>query len=242
MGENCKNSIIDATAIVKKSSLVENSKIESEVILYESSRLVNSVIGEKSIIGEFSRITSSNLEKLNRVDRNTLIYHSSIGAFSYFGTRNVVMHTEIGKFCSISWNVTIGPANHDYSRMTSHDFLYNDYYGINDGKKVYNRFKEKTIIGNDVWIGTNAIVLNGVKVGNGAVIGANTVVTKDVPPYAIVAGNPGKIIKYRFEKEIISQLEKIKWWNWSLEKIKENFNIISKTPTMDDLNKLKELK
>lgn len=238
MEENLKNSTIHDTASLKQNVFIENSDIEKEVILYENSRVNNSFVGEKSIVGDFSRLTSSKLEKFNRVDRNSLIYHSEIGAFSYFGTRNVIMHSEIGKFCSVSWNVTIGPANHDYNRITSHDFLYNDYYGINEGIEIYDRFNKKTIIGNDVWIGTNAIVLNGVRIGNGAVIGANTVVTKDVPPYAIFVGNPGKVIKFRFEKEIINQLESIKWWDWPLNKIKENFNLISRNPTEDILKKL----
>ena len=78
------------------------------------------------------------------------------------------------------------------------------------------------IVGNDVWIGGNAIILSGVKIGDGAVIGAGSVVTKDVADYEIVAGNPAKHIKYRFKREEIKQLKEIEWWNWSIDKIMEH--------------------
>ena len=78
-----------------------------------------------------------------------------------------------------------------------------------------------TKIGNDVWIGRSAIVLSGVNIGNGAVIGAGSVVTKDVPDYAIVAGNPAKLIRYRFDEHTIQELQSLKWWAWPDEKIKQ---------------------
>src|SRR5690606_8612355 len=127
----------------------------------------------------------------------------------------------IGNFCSISWGVTIGPANHDYSKLTTHDFLYNDFYGIKpiDSSAAYDRFSKKTIVGNDVWIGTNSTILNGLNLGDGVVIGANTIVTKDIPPYSIVVGNPGRIVKMRFDKNIIDELLDLKWWEFPISTI-----------------------
>ena len=92
----------------------------------------------------------------------------------------------------------------------------------------------KTIIGNDVWIGDQCFIKAGVKVGDGAVIGAHAVVTHDVPPYAIVAGNPAKILRYRFSEEEISALLQTKWWEWSDEEIKKNR---SKFSSVDSLTK-----
>jgi acetyltransferase-like isoleucine patch superfamily enzyme len=82
-------------------------------------------------------------------------------------------------------------------------------------------------IGNDVWIGTSAIILSGVKIGHGAVVAAGSIVTKSVPPYAIVGGNPAKIIKYRLSEEKIEELLEMKWWDWSEEKIKKNIDFFS---------------
>ena len=89
-------------------------------------------------------------------------------------------------------------------------------------KKIYVANHNQTIIGNDVWISRGAHIMSGVFIGNGAVIGAHTVVAKNVPPYAIVVGNPARIIKYRFDPETIRKLQAIRWWNWSLEKIHEH--------------------
>ena len=100
------------------------------------------------------------------------------------------------------------------------------------GHNIWEKFnykinrKRQIIIGNDVTIGANVTIMGGVTIGNGAVVGANSLVTKDIPPYAIVGGNPAKIIKYRFEDELIEKLNEIKWWNWSEEKIKENMDFI----------------
>jgi len=93
-------------------------------------------------------------------------------------------------------------------------------------------------IGNDVWLGTGSIVNRGVTIGDGALIGANAVVTNDIPPYAIAIGSPARVIKYRFTDEIISALQKLKWWDWPVSKIKENFQFISDKP---NLGKLEEL-
>ena len=126
----------------------------------------------------------------------------------------------IGKYCSLANGVCIGIYNHPYQVLTTHPFIYMDndiqLYGDMPVEKE-NRYIEpedkNTIIGNDVWIGHNAIVLGGVKIGDGAIIGAGAVVTKDVEPYAIVGGVPAKVIKYRFSKEIIEQLLETKWWD-----------------------------
>lgn len=82
-------------------------------------------------------------------------------------------------------------------------------------------------IGNDVWIGTSAVILSGVKIGHGAVVAAGSLVTKNIPPYAIVGGNPAKIIKYRFNEDKIKELLEMNWWDWSEEKIKNNIEILS---------------
>lgn len=101
---------------------------------------------------------------------------------------------------------------------------------------------ERINIGNDVWIGTNASILSGVTIGNGVVIGAGSVVTKDVPNYAIVAGSPARIIKYRFSEEIIQLLNEVCWWDLPISVIKENIDLFKTEPNLDSLKKLKEMR
>jgi acetyltransferase-like isoleucine patch superfamily enzyme len=134
----------------------------------------------------------------------------------------------IGKYCSIASNVFIfGGGEHNTELISTFPFK-NFFQNFEIDPNVTT--KGPVIIGNDVWIGTNAIILSGISIGDGAVIGAGSVVTKDVPPYTIVAGNPAKIIKYRFTDDQIKKLLKISWWNWPLEKIIANIDCFYDNP------------
>jgi virginiamycin A acetyltransferase len=126
----------------------------------------------------------------------------------------------VGKFCSIAEDVKIiAGGEHDYRNIST--FPLKDRL---QGAKLPIRHKGAIIIGNDVWIGTGAIILAGVKIGDGAVLGAGSVVTHDVPAYAIVAGVPARVIKFRFTPSQIEKMVKIAWWNWTDEKIVENID------------------
>lgn len=146
----------------------------------------------------------------------------NIGEHTYVIRHTIIekRNTKVGKFCSIADYCCIGFDNHPLSNLTTSPLSYSGDFMRKIGdikiKPEYRQPAPKgkpTIIGNDVWIGYNAIVLKGVTVGDGAVIGAGAVVTKDVEPYSIVAGVPAKHIKYRFEQEIREKLLKIKWWD-----------------------------
>jgi len=160
----------------------------------------------------------------------------SIGEFTY-GNPMIHMWTDryrvkIGKFCSFSKNITIiVDGNHQTDWVSTYPFgrCFDD---INQNPE-HPSGKGDIIIGNDVWIGFNALILPGVKIGDGAVVGANSVVTKPVADYEIVAGNPARHIKYRFSQNQIDSLKKIKWWNWSIEKIKINIDILE-SPNIDE--------
>lgn len=131
----------------------------------------------------------------------------SFGRNSYIcENSHIAQYTTIGNFCSIANLCTIGARPHDISCLTTSL--------IGDDPEV------KTVIGHDVWIGCNCVVLAGVNIGIGAVIGAGSVVTKDVPPYAVVVGNPAKVLKYRFSSELIDRLLKSKWWELTDEELK----------------------
>jgi virginiamycin A acetyltransferase len=129
------------------------------------------------------------------------------------------IHTiEIGSFCSIARNTTFQEFNHHIDKPSSY-YMNQNIFG--KGRKDDITSKGAIKVGNDVWIGAHCVILSGVKIGDGAVIAANTVVNKDIPAYAIVGGVPAKIIKYRFSEKIISEMLEKKWWDWDLEKIKQ---------------------
>lgn len=143
---------------------------------------------------------------------------------------------KIGKFCSISGNVIIflgGEHRNDWVSTYPFNALLKNYEYI----KGHPKSKGDVIIGNDVWIGREAVILSGVKIGDGAVIGACSLVTKDVEPYSIVGGNPAKFIRYRFKKEIIDSLLDIKWWNQELEEIAEIIPLLQSEKIYEIINR-----
>lgn len=129
---------------------------------------------------------------------------SNIGSYTFIGKCCNITKTDIGNYVSIANNVSIGQGEHNlYAFSTSSIFYENPYQELTKGT---------CLIGHDVWIGVDAIVLRGVSVGIGAVVAANAVVTRDVPPYAVVAGVPARVIKYRFSDDKIEELIKSEWW------------------------------
>ena len=149
------------------------------------------------------------------IDANT-----RIGSECFINTNTIITKAEIGSYCSIGSNVVIGPGEHDLSKISTSGRFYNDAYS--------ELTKKSCIIGNDVWIGTYAIVLRGVRVGDGAVIGANSVVTRDVPDFAVVAGTPAKVLKYRFSKEMQQTIKSSSWWELNLKESKEMIKKLDK--------------
>lgn len=157
--------------------------------------------------------------------------HQFIGKYTY-GFEDVLYENInfIGAFTSIAKYVNIVPNDHKTEWVTTSPILAVKDFGFTnkDLKMDYcPSEKRKVIIGNDVWIGSNCIIFEGVTIGDGAVIAAGSIIRRDVPPYAIVV-SVDKIVKYRFSAEIIEKLLKIKWWDWSDEKIKENLNLFYK--------------
>lgn len=199
------------------------------------------MIHKTALIGSNCKIINSQInEEVSIADYNLLAY-SSIGRYTYTGEFSHITSSSIGSFCSLSWNVSIGPGVHDYNKITTHPFLAVKRFGLVD-EPVYNQYSGQCNIDNDVWIGCNSVIMRGVSVGNGAIVGANSVVTKDVPPYAIVVGSPAKIIKYRFEPAIIEALLELEWWNLPVSIISENTQLFASNPNLDIIKQIKLLK
>lgn len=159
----------------------------------------------------------------NAVYEKSSLNNVYLGNFSYIAKKTNISQTTIGNFCSIGSNCQIGLGRHPSSIFVStHPSFYSTLKQCGYTFSQQDIFQEflPIKIGNDVWIGSNVIITDGVCIGDGVIIGANSVVTKDIPDYAIVGGVPAKIIRYRFDQDQIKELKKIKWWNWSLDKIK----------------------
>jgi phosphonate metabolism protein (transferase hexapeptide repeat family) len=180
---------------------------------------------EAPTIEEDVKLTDAALGAYTHIQAHSVLCDVTMGDFSYCAGYNQIFYAKIGKFCSLASFVRINPGNHPaYTRAAQHHFTYrSEMYGLGaDDAAVFAWRKENgVVLGHDVWIGHNATVMPGVTVGSGAVVGAGAVVTKDVAPYAVVAGVPAKTIKMRFPDEWIAKLEDMKWWDWPYAALKE---------------------
>ena len=158
--------------------------------------------------------------------RDTLPDHVTVGRYTYGVNRNMFVRASaaapcrIGAFCSIGPDILIfGQAEHPINSPSS--FPFRSQYFMPDLPPGEALTRGPVIVGNDVWIGSRAIILSGVSIGDGAVIGAGAVVARDVAPYAIVAGNPAQVVRMRFSPEVIARMLKIRWWDWPDARIRQ---------------------
>lgn len=200
---------------IHETAIVKESKV-GKIKLFRNAVVSESELMDGCSIGDDSTVERCIFENNVSINRRSYINDSFIGKYTYTGINTTMNWTKIGRFCSVARNVDIGGFNHDYRKVTTMpEFRFVQMK--NGGGKIPQLAKHDEFceIGNDVWIAAGAQILHNVRIGNGAVIGAGAVVTKDVPPYAIVVGVPARIIGYRCSKENIDALEEIQWWNWS---------------------------
>lgn len=176
----------------------------------------NTVSNPKIIIGDYTYYDDP--EDSENFERNVL-YH-----FPFIGDKLI-----IGKFCALSRGVKfiMNGSNHKMSGFSTYPFeiFGKSWERITPQPNEYP-FKGDTVIGNDVWLGYETVIIPGIKIGDGAIIAAKSVVTKDIKPYTIVGGNPARVIRQRFVDEIVEALLEIAWWNWDIEKITRNLEEI----------------
>lgn len=172
--------------------------------------------------GKVTLDSNAKFEGHNRLAEGVTFLNSSIGKYSYIAEKSFVKNTKIGRYCSIGNEVQTVAGSHPLNYLSTHPMFYAketqvgvsyvDTTSYEEFRYLDNASKTAVEIGNDVWIGARVTILEHVKIGNGAVVAAGAVVTKDVPAYAIVGGVPAKVIRYRFTEEQISELEKSAWW------------------------------
>lgn len=167
-------------------------------------------------------VKNCNIDKKAKVCTGAHIVNSKISKYSYVGNFSTILNCEIGKFCSIADNCVIGGMAHPTNWVTSSPVAYN---GKNCLKTNFSNLSfcesEKTNIGHDVWIGNNCLIKAGITLQTGCIIGMGSVVTKDVGPYEIWAGNPAKLIRKRFDEDIIKHLLESEWWELDEESLKK---------------------
>lgn len=190
-----------------------------------------------------------------RISETRIFHDFAMGAFSYV-SGGFLYHSHIGRYSSLANQLHIGQGNHPIDWLSTHPFQYqSNIFDLREGfefKEVYDADRsmhvrdakidrpKETRIGNDCWIATGVYIKNGVTIGDGAVIGARSVVTKDIPPYAVAVGSPAKIVKYRFDDGLIERLLKLKWWRFAPWQIRAlDFSEPSKA--LDELERLIQL-
>ncbi|WP_395051196.1 CatB-related O-acetyltransferase [Flavobacterium sp.] len=165
-------------------------------------------------------IKNCDIHKTSKVCSGSHLINVTMGKHSDVGYDCTIVNTEIGAFCSLGANIIIGGASHTVDWVSTSP-VFNENKDHLTKKFSYHKFnlENHTSIGNDVWIGNCVLIKSNLKIGDGVVIGMGSVVTKDIPPYEIWAGNPAKLIKKRFENDVAAELLKIKWWEWEDKKI-----------------------
>lgn len=201
--------------------------VKQNKIIRELKRLSNKLFGTK-----YSLNSTNKIAKTSWINKDVTLHSNiKIGEYSQLNQGDYLFDdVEIGNYCNIAVNVIIGGDEHRITTLSQYGFK-------NINNKPSNHHDLKTIIESDVWIGAGAIIKRGVKIGTSAVIGAGSVVTKDIPPFAIAVGVPAKVIRYRFSEELHEKILESKWWTYDkniLDKL--DFNSIE-----EDLDKLKQL-
>lgn len=188
---------------IHKTAVIKGSTLKGKVDIGAHVKMKRALIQGNVTIGRFTALAFKDVQVISSIN----------------GIR-------IGAFCSIARNVTILEHQHATDRLST-AFVHKKI--LKTQAREEHQSKGSILIENDVWIGANVTVLSGVSIGNGAVIAANSVVTKDVPDYAIVGGVPAKILKFRFSEGKIIELLSMKWWSWDEEKIKENIHLFEES-------------
>ena len=193
---------------------IPDKKIYPRTNDFETVYLKDIITNPNIIVGEYTMYNDF-VSDPTQFEKNNVLYHYPVNKDRLI----------IGRFCSVACGAKFlfTSANHTFKSLSTYPFpIFFEEWNLdkNDVKSAWDN-KGDIVIGNDVWIGYEAVILSGVHIGDGAIIGTRAVVTRDIPPYTVVGGIPAKEIKKRFDEETINKLQQIQWWNWPFDRIRQ---------------------
>jgi acetyltransferase-like isoleucine patch superfamily enzyme len=210
-------------SIALGSTIAGDSKIASNVRIDRNAYLLQSAIGPNVHVQEGCKLFEVSCEGNNVIYQQCRLGKTRLGSYSYMGEWANAGSLNVGRFCSIGPHLLVGLGSHPTDFVSTSPVFYSTrkQCGITFADRNYFEEYQATQLGHDVWIGSRVYLRDGVRIGNGAIVASGAVVVKDVPDYAIVGGVPARLIRFRFPENIISDLLKIEWWNWSEDKLRE---------------------
>lgn len=212
--QNFNQISVEKRGLISPTCIFRGVTISGQVEIGEGTRIIGGVhIAGKVRIGCYASINGPNTDLLSKIN-----------------------WIKVGNFSSIARNVSIQEYNHHSERPTTF-FMQKNVFGEPLETDISSR--GDIVIGNDVWIGTKVTILSGITIGDGAIVAANSVVTNNIPPFAIVGGCPARIIKYRFDEPLIARLNELGWWNWPVEKVKKNQDFFRSELTLESFSKIR---
>lgn len=218
-----RNSVLGTGVRLGRLSTIANSQIGDRAVIGDRCLIAGSRIGSGAEVGTSTSIVDSSLCANTAVYWECAIQQVELGEYSYVASGARIAQTSFGRFCSIGSGLWCGLGDHPVGFVSTSPVFFST------GKQCGSTFAERDLfrentpvsVGHDVWIGARVFIRDSVHIGHGASVGADAVVTKDVPPYAIVGGVPAQVIRYRFDQNTIARLLALKWWDWDETRLRQ---------------------